>query len=338
MFGIHIGIDLGTANTVFATSTHGIILDEPSVIALTTRRGKLSVIAVGSDAKPMLGKTPISIEAHTPLKDGVIANFEVAEKMIDAFFKKAMPSFKFFKPYVIVCVPYGATAVEKRAIQQTLRSAGAKRVGLIEEPMAAALGSNLPVFEPRGSMIVDIGGGTTEIGIISLGGIVCANSIRVGGNYIDRVIVETMRKQCDLIIGLATAERVKMAIVSALSDDCAPCEAEVSGVGSISGAPTSVMANSLHFRAAMSLIVDKLEFEIRKVLEKAPPDLASDVHFDGIVLTGGGALLRGLDVELTKRLGIKVEVAEHPMHSVAFGAGLAASLGAKFAYAIQYDI
>ena len=342
MFRKRIGIDLGTANTVFVVNGTEIVLDQPSVVALQTTKGRTSVIAVGEAASPMLGKTPQSIEAYTPLREGVIANFDIAEKMIDAFFKIAVPVTKFFKPVVIVCVPFGATAVEKRAIQQSILAAGAKRVGLIEEPMAAAMGAGLPVSSPKGSMIVDIGGGTTEIAIISLGGIVCASSIRIGGNHYDRVIADTVRKNLELIIGTSTAERIKFEVVTAaesFEDQQTSFRSfVVNGIGSRNGTPKAVTVNSDHFTSAMLNLTSILESEIRSVLEKAPPDLAADVYLDGITLTGGGALLRGLADVLSKRLGITVSIAESPKYSVAFGTGLAAQMEKKFQHCIQYEI
>jgi len=336
MFRKRIGIDLGTANTVFVVNGTEIVLDQPSVVALQTTKGRTRVIAVGEAASPMLGKTPQSIEAYTPLREGVIANFDIAEKMIDAFFKIAV------KPVVIVCVPFGATAVEKRAIQQSILAAGAKRVGLIEEPMAAAMGAGLPVSSPKGSMIVDIGGGTTEIAIISLGGIVCASSIRIGGNHYDRVIADTVRKNLELIIGTSTAERIKFEVVTAaesFEDQQTSFRSfVVNGIGSRNGTPKAVTVNSDHFTSAMLNLTSILETEIRSVLEKSPPDLAADVYLDGITLTGGGALLRGLADVLSKRLGITVSIAESPKYSVAFGTGLAAQMEKKFQHCIRYEI
>jgi len=342
MFRKRIGIDLGTANTVFVVNGTEIVLDQPSVVALQTTKGRTRVIAVGEAASPMLGKTPQSIEAYTPLREGVIANFDIAEKMIDAFFKIAVPVTKLFKPVVIVCVPFGATAVEKRAIQQSILAAGAKRVGLIEEPMAAAMGAGLPVSSPKGSMIVDIGGGTTEIAIISLGGIVCASSIRIGGNHYDRVIADTVRKNLELIIGTSTAERIKFEVVTAaesFEDQQTSFRSfVVNGIGSRNGTPKAVTVNSDHFTSAMLNLTSILETEIRSVLEKSPPDLAADVYLDGITLTGGGALLRGLADVLSKRLGITVSIAESPKYSVAFGTGLAAQMEKKFQHCIRYEI
>jgi rod shape-determining protein MreB len=241
-----------------------------------------------------------------------------------------------------VCVPFGATAVEKRAIQQSILAAGAKRVGLIEEPMAAAMGAGLPVASPKGSMIVDIGGGTTEIAIISLGGIVCASSIRMGGNHYDRVIADTVRKSLELIIGASTAERIKFEVVTAaelLEDQQESFRTvEVNGIGSRNGIPKAITVNSGHFSSAMLNLTSILETEIRSVLEKAPPDLAADIYLEGITLTGGGALLRDLSNVLSKRLGITVSMAKNPKYSVAFGTGLAAQFEKQFQHCIQYEV
>lgn len=341
MFRKRIGIDLGTANTVFVAEGNSVVLDQPSVVAIQRLNGKTKVVAVGEPARLMLVKTPKSIEASTPLRDGVIANFEVAERMIDAFFRAAVPASRFLKPVVIVCVPYGATAVEKRAIQQTILSAGAKRVGLVEEPMAAAMGANLPVFAPKGSMIVDIGGGTTEIAVISLGGIVCASSIRLAGNHFDRTIVDTVRKKLDLIIGLPMAERIKLEVVTAREDIEKGAEAirsmEVRGIDSKTGIPKAITVNSTHFTTAVTALVNAIEGEIRSVLDRAPPDLASDIHSAGIMLTGGGALLRDLPLALAKRVEIPVTLAEQPKLSVAFGTGLAVQFEKQFINAIQFN-
>jgi rod shape-determining protein MreB len=337
-----IGIDLGTANTVFVVNGTEVVLDQPSVIALQATKNKQKVIAVGDAARLMLGKTPQSIEAVSPLREGVIANFEMAERMIDAFFHVAVPVTKFFKPSVIVCVPFGATAVEKRAIQQTILAAGAKRVGLIEEPMAAAIGANLPVFSPQGSMIVDIGGGTTEVAILSLGGIVCASSLRLGGHHFDRIIADTVRKKRELIVGLPTAERIKLEVVTAAEDLDENPEAvrsmQINGIGSRNGMPKSVTVTSDHFKSSIASLTSTIESEIRSVLDKAPPDLAADIYVAGITLTGGGALLRDLPRVLSARLGITVSIAENPRYSVALGAGLAADSEKRFSHCIQYAI
>lgn len=340
MFSHHVGMDLGTANTVIITVKKGIILDEPSVVAFQSSNGKKSFLAVGDDAKLMLGKTPESIIASQPLSDGVIADFDYAETMIKEFFKKAIPRSKYLKPKVVVCVPFGATSVEKRAIQQAIKAAGASSAGLLEEPMAAALGANLPVLEPKGSMVVDIGGGTTEIAVVALGGIVEATSIKTGGNHFDEAVAQSIRKNLNLNIGEATAEKIKLQIGSAI----APKNVElskpilISGIGSMDGVPKSVNTTQEDYCNAVKPLIDNIERSVRLVLERTPPDLASDVHADGITLTGGGSLLNGLDAELTRRLKIRVSVAENPKYCVAYGTARAVQLGKKFIHAIIYDI
>lgn len=340
MFSHYIGMDLGTANTVMVTVKKGIILDEPSVVAFHGSNGKKSFFAVGDDAKLMLGKTPKSIFASQPLSDGVIADFELAETMIKEFFKKAIPRSKYLKLKVVVCVPFGATPVEKKAIQQALKAAGASSVGLLEEPMAAALGANLPVLEPKGSMVVDIGGGTTEIAVVALGGIVEATSIKTGGNHFDAVVIQSIKKKLNLNIGGATAEKIKLQIGSATAPDLVDCAEPflISGIGSMDGVPKSASTTQEDYCNAVRPLIDSIESSIRRVLEMTPPDLASDVNDDGITLTGGGSLLKGLDAELTRRLDTRVVVAENPKYCVAYGAAHAVQLGKKFVHAVAYNI
>jgi rod shape-determining protein MreB len=342
VFTSHIGIDLGTANTVFVSKNQQIILDEPSVVAFSVKNGRKALIGVGHDAKLMLGKTPGSIEAACPLIDGVIANFDYAEAMIAAFFKKAVVTNTFFKPKVIVCVPYGATPVEKRAIQQSFIKAGARRVGLLSEPMAAALGANLPWYDPRGSMVVDIGGGTTEIAVISLGGIVCASSLRIGGSHFEKAIIDTVRKICDLNIGNMAAERIKhnvnIDINSCVVDEKAEMHFTLAGIGSKDGVPKTANVAAKNFLAPINFLLNQIEQEVRLVLEKTPPDLAADIYMNGIMLTGGGVLLKGLDAELSRRLSIRCTIAENPKYCVAYGAGIAAKLEQRLAHAIEYEI
>jgi rod shape-determining protein MreB len=340
MLSNHIGIDLGTANTVIVTVKKGIILDEPSVVAFHEFKGTQSFLAVGDAAKMMLGKTPESIVASQPLNDGVIADFDHAETMIKEFFKKAIPRSKYLKPKVVVCVPFGATPVEKRAIQQAVKAAGASSVGLLTEPMAAALGANLPVLEPKGLMVVDIGGGTTEIAVVALGGIVEATSIKTGGNHFDAITIQSIKKKLNLIIGTATAENIKLQIGCAINPDVVDLKEPllISGIGSIDGLPKSASTNQRDYCAAVKPLIDSIENAIRTVLERTPPDLASDVYEDGITLTGGSSLLNGLDAELTKRLEIRVTVAENPKYCVAYGAARAVEMGKKFTHAIEYNL
>jgi rod shape-determining protein MreB len=339
MFAPRIGIDLGTANTVIATVTKGIVLDEPSVVAFHTSKGKKSLLAVGEDAKLMLGKTPESIVASQPLSDGVIADFDHAETMIKEFLKKAVPRSKYLKPKVVVCVPFGATPVEKRAIKQAIKAAGASSVGLLEEPMAAALGANLPVLEPKGSMVVDIGGGTTEIAVVSLGAIVEATSIKTGGNHFDAAIIQHIKKKDNLIIGGATAEKIKLQIGCANNLDLVDCKEPllIFGIGIADGVPKSGSTNQKDYAAAVKPLIDEIETAIRNVLERTPPDLASDVIQDGIMLSGGGSLLKGLDVELTRRLDIRVVVAKNPKYCVVYGAASSVEMGKNFVHAVEYD-
>lgn len=342
MFASHIGIDLGTANTTFVGKNQRIILDEPSVVAFAIKDGNKRLIGVGHDAKLMLGKTPGSIEAVCPLIDGVIANFEYAEEMIGAFFEKAIVKNMFSKPMVVVCVPYGATPVEKRAIQQSFTKAGAKKVGLLSEPMAAALGANLPWESPKGSMVIDIGGGTTEIAVVSLGGIVCANSIRIGGSHFDKAIIDSIRKNYELNIGIMSAERIKHNLSieqqKAKSPNNMKVTFTVSGIGSKDGLPKTAEVSSDSIIMSLNYLLDQIEQATRSVLEKIPPDLASDIYLDGIMLTGGGALLNGLDTALSRRLSVLCTIAENAQYCVAYGAGIAATLGKKLTHAIEYEI
>jgi len=339
MFSYNIGIDLGTANTVIVTAKKGIILDEPSVVAFHVSKGVKTFLAVGEHAKSMLGKAPESIVASQPLSDGVIADFDHAETMIKEFFKKAIPRSKHFKLKAVVCVPFGATPVEKRAIQQAVKAAGASSAGLLEEPMAAALGAKLPVLEPKGSMIVDIGGGTTEVAVVALGGIVEASSIKIGGNHFDSALIQSVKKNLSLNIGGATAEKIKLQIGSATVHDKVDCAEPlvISGVGSMDRVPRSASTKQQDYCTAVRPLINRIESGIRSVLERTPPDLASDVYQDGITLTGGGSLLKELDTELTRRLNIQVVVAENPKYCVAYGAACAVAMGKKFTHAIEYD-
>jgi rod shape-determining protein MreB len=335
-----IGIDLGTANTVIVTAEKGIILDQPSVISFHTKSSKRTLLSVGDASKSMLGKTPASIEACEPLVDGVIANFEDAQQMIGAFFKKAIPTSRYIKPNVVVCVPYGATPVEKRAIQQAIKASGASKVGLLTEPIAAALGAGLPVFKPKGSLIVDIGGGTTEIAVLSLGAVVTAKSIKVGGNLFNSTIQQFVKKNYDLHIGLLTAERLKIdfACATQRSEEQAENEYRVRGLGSATGLPTSAVISERLMSQCLQPLIDMIEIGIRSVLEVAPPDLASDIFEDGIMITGGGSLLKDLDRELSLRLNINVAISETPKYSVAHGAAMAVKMGKTLAHAIEYHV
>src|SRR6202046_1031415 len=333
MFGSLLGalssdmaIDLGTANTLVYVKGRGIVLNEPSVVAtMMTKGGKKSVRAVGNDAKMMLGRTPGNIEAIRPMRDGVIADFEVAEEMIKHFIRKVHNRRSFANPMIIVCVPSGSTAVERRAIQESALSAGARRVFLIEEPMAAAIGAGLPVSEPTGSMVVDIGGGTTEVAVLSLGGIVYSRSVRVGGDKMDEAIISYIRRAHNLLIGESSAERIKMDVGAAhipANHEDGPYR-EVRGRDLINGVPREVIVSQAQIADSLSEPVTAIIEAVKVALENTPPELAADIVDRGIVLTGGGALLYRLDQVLRDATGLSVVVAENPLQCVALGTGRA---------------
>ncbi|MFJ3903446.1 rod shape-determining protein [Streptomyces sp. NPDC090025] len=319
-----IGIDLGTANTLLYARGRGIVLNEPSVVAV--QEGSRAALAVGAEAKETIGRTPGSITAIRPLRDGVISDYEAAEEMIRHFVRKAVPGRRTPRTRMVVCVPSGVTPVERRAIVHASRSAGARAVHLIEEPMAAAIGAGLPVSDPRGSMVVDIGGGTTEVAVISLGGIVTSQSLRVGGDRLDTAITDWVRKEHSLLIGERTAEDVKVAIGSAWP---VPGAAEgfeertftVRGREKVSGLPRTVDLTVPEVRAALDEPVEAIIAAVRATLEECPPELSGDVMEHGIVLTGGGALLPGLDLRMASSTGIPVFVADDPLDCVALGSG-----------------
>ncbi len=314
------GIDLGTANTLVYIKGRGIVAREPSVVAIQTNTKQ--VLAVGEEAKKMIGRTPGNIVAIRPLKDGVIADFDVTKSMLKYFIKKATKRRTFFQPRVVVCVPSGVTEVEKRAVEEAAIHAGARDAYLIEEPMAAAIGAGLPVQEPTGSMIVDIGGGTTEVAIISLGGIVTSKSIRVGGDELDESIVNFIKKEYSLMIGERTAEEVKITIGSA--DGNSEISAmEIRGRDMISGLPKTINVSAKEIYDAMKEPIHSILEAIKSTLEKTPPELASDVMEQGIMLTGGGALLDGLDRLIIEETGMPVHIAEEPLDCVAKGTGKA---------------
>jgi rod shape-determining protein MreB len=318
-------IDLGTANTLVYVKGRGIVLDEPSVVAISEQKGRKQVLAVGDEAKQMLGRTPGNIAAIRPLRDGVIADFEVAEEMIKHFIRKVHNRRSFTSPMIIVCVPSGSTAVERRAIQESAESAGARKVFLIEEPMAAAIGADLPVTEPSGSMVVDIGGGTTEVAVISLGGIVYARSVRVGGDKLDEAIISYIRRTHNLLIGESTAERIKMEIGSAAAPDDGSegPTAEVKGRDLRDGVPKEVVVSQRQIAESLAEPVAQIVEAVRVALENTPPELAADIVDKGIVLTGGGALLNRLDLVLREATGLPVVAAEQPLRCVALGTGRA---------------
>lgn len=317
-------IDLGTANTLVYVKGRGIVLNEPSVVAITMSKGKQHVLAVGEEAKQMVGRTPGNIQAIRPLRDGVIADFEIAEEMIKHFIQKVHNRRSFTSPQIIICVPSGSTAVERRAIQESAESAGARRVFLIEEPMAAAIGASLPVTEPTGSMVVDIGGGTTEVAVLSLGGIVHAHSLRVGGDKLDQSIINYIRRKYNLLIGEATAERVKKEIGAATvvkKDE--DQQIEIKGRDLLNGVPKEVLISTQDIVESLTEPVAEIVNAVKHTLEKTAPELSADIVDKGIVLTGGGALLRNLDHVLREATGLPISIAEDPLSCVALGTGKA---------------
>ncbi|MDA8888496.1 rod shape-determining protein [Hellea sp.] len=318
-----IAIDLGTANTLVYAKGQDVVLNEPSVVAFSYRNGRKVVHAVGKEASNMLGRTPGHIEAIRPMKDGVIADFEVAEAMISTFIKKVnKSSFILRKPHVVICVPSGATAVERRAIHQSAEQAGAKRVYLIEEPMAAALGAGLPIHEPSGSMVVDIGGGTTEVAVLSLDGIVYSRSVRVGGDVMDDAIIQYVRRTTNLLLGEMSAERVKKEIGSAtMPDDNEGMMVQIKGRDLMNGIPREIRVTEAMIAESLAEPVEQIVEAVKSALEATPPELAADIVDKGIMLTGGGALLRNLDVELRSRTGLPVSIADDPLSCVVRGSG-----------------
>jgi rod shape-determining protein MreB and related proteins len=317
MGGRDMAVDLGTANTLVYVRGRGIVLSEPSVVAIDQRTGE--VYAVGVEAKRMIGRTPGSIAAIRPLKDGVIADFDVTEQMLRHFIQKVHQN-RFAHPRVVVCVPSGVTGVEKRAVEEATLSAGAREAHLIEEPMAAAIGAGLPVSEPTGNMIVDVGGGTSEVAVISLGGIVVSQSLRVGGDEMDESIVNHVKKEYKLLIGQQTAEEIKLEVGSAfkMRDEV---QAEVRGRDMLTGLPKTVILSSDEIRDALEEPVRLILDAIRSTLDKTPPELAADIMDRGIVLAGGGALLHGLDERLRHETQMPAQLAESPLTCVAVGSG-----------------
>jgi len=322
LFSADLAIDLGTANTLVYMKGRAIVLNEPSVVAIATVKGRKQVLAVGVEAKEMVGRTPGNIEAIRPLRDGVIADFEVAEEMIKHFIRKVNKSRGFASPQVIICVPSGSTAVERRAIQEAAEAAGARRVHLIEEPMAAAIGAGLPVTEPTGSMVVDIGGGTTEVAILSLGGIVYARSIRVGGNKMDEAIINYVRRNHSLLIGEATAENIKKRIGSAcLPEDGNGEVMEIKGRDLMNGVPKEIVISERQIAESLAEPVNAIIEAVKVALEHTAPELSADIVDKGIVLTGGGSLLGNLDFVLRHSTGLPVSQADEPLNCVALGTG-----------------
>ncbi|WP_035288254.1 rod shape-determining protein [Clostridium sp. KNHs214] len=322
-FGISkdMGIDLGTANTLVYIKGKGIVLSEPSVVAINNINKR--VLAVGEEAKQMIGRTPGNIVAIRPLKDGVIADFDVTEEMLRSFINKVSAKSAFSTPRIVVCFPSGVTEVERRAIHEATNRAGAREVHLMEEPMAAAIGAGLPVNEPTGSMVVDIGGGTTEVAIISLGGIVTSKSLRIAGDELDHSIINYIKKQYNLMIGERTAENIKIEVGSAFKTSDEVRIMEIRGRDLITGLPKVVEINEEEVRDALSEPIAAIIDSIKTTLEKTPPELAADIMDKGIMLTGGGALLRGIDDLINHETHMPVKIAESPLECVAIGAGMA---------------
>ena len=318
LFSSDIAIDLGTANTIVSVRGKGIIINEPSVVAVQSdKQGKDKILAVGQEAKQMIGKTPLNIQAVRPMQDGVIADFEMTERMIRYFIEKAHSRKSFIRPRIIICIPYGITQVEKKAVEESAMSAGAREVYLVEEPMAAAIGAGIPVSDPSGYVVVDIGGGTTEIGVTSLGGLVLCKSIKVAGDKFDKSIIEYVRQNYNLFIGERTAENIKIEIGTAIKLD-SELKMKVKGRDN-SGLLSTIELGSEGVRIAIKEPLKEIVSAIKSVLENMPPDLASDIVDNGVIITGGGALIRGLDVYLSDIIKLPVKIADEPLLSVAYG-------------------
>ncbi|MBG0773737.1 MAG: rod shape-determining protein [Desulfovibrio alaskensis] len=323
MFSNDLAIDLGTANTCVYVKGQGIVLREPSVVAVKKdNRGGNVVLAVGHDAKRMLGRTPGNIQAIRPMKDGVIADFEITEAMLRHFISKVHNSRRLVRPRIIICVPTGITQVEKRAVKESAQSAGAREVYLIEEPMAAAIGANLPIQEPTSNMVVDIGGGTTEVAVISLSGVVYSRSVRVGGDKMDEAIMTHVKRKYNMLIGESTSEEIKIKTGSAYPMDPEQ-QLEVKGRDLVTGIPQNITITSEEVRKAISEQVDSIVQAVRVALEQTPPELAADIVDRGIVLTGGGALLKGLDQLLREETSLPITVVDDPLSTVVVGTGKA---------------
>jgi rod shape-determining protein MreB len=313
-----LAVDLGTANTLVYSKGHGIVLDEPSVVAINANTGQL--LAVGLEAKRMTGRTPATIEVIRPLKDGVIADFDICEKMLAYFIHRVTPGRWAAKPRIVVCVPSGITGVEQRAVRDAAEFAGARQAIIIEEPMAAAIGAGLPIHDPTGNMIVDIGGGTTEVAVISLGGIVASQSVRVGGDELDEAIIDYARKQYSLALGERTAEQIKIELGSAyeLQDEL---QADIRGRDLVTGLPKTITTTTEEIREALAEPVSAIVDAVKVTLDRTPPELAADIMDRGITLAGGGALLTGIDARLEVETGMPIRIAANPLHAVAIGSG-----------------
>lgn len=331
LFSSDMAIDLGTANTVVYVRGKGIVLNEPSVVAIAETKGKKHVIAVGDEAKQMLGRTPGQIQAIRPLREGVIAEFYVADEMIKNFIYKAIGRNTIRGPRIVICVPSGATAVERKAIREAAENARATKVFLIEEPMAAAIGAGLPVSEPSGSMIVDIGGGTTEVAVISLGNIVYSRSVRVGGDKLDEAIINYIRRNHNLLVGESSAERIKKAIGSASIPESGEGEKiEIKGRDLVNGVPKEVIVTERQIAESLAEPVSQIVEAVKVALEHTAPELAADIVDRGIVMTGGGSLLKNLDQVLRQATGLPVTVAEDPLTCVAMGTGRSVEQFSRF--------
>ncbi|MDG1459820.1 MAG: rod shape-determining protein [Pseudoprimorskyibacter sp.] len=338
LFTADMAIDLGTANTLVYVKGRGIVLSEPSVVAYEVKNGVKTVRAVGEDAKLMLGRTPGSIEAIRPMREGVIADFDVAEAMIKHFIRKVHKRSTFSKPKIIVCVPHGATPVEKRAIRQSVLSAGARRAGLIAEPIAAAIGAGMPITNPTGNMVVDIGGGTTEVAVLSLADIVYARSVRVGGDRMDEAIINFLRRQQNLLVGESTAERIKTSIGTArMPEDGRGAAMLIRGRDLLNGVPKETEITQAQVAEALSETVTSICQAVMTALEATPPDLAADIVDRGVMLTGGGALLGDLDLALREETGLAVSIADESLQCVAIGTGKALEYEKQLQHAIDYD-
>ena len=317
LLGRDMAVDLGTANTLVYVRGRGIVLNEPSVVAVDVKDGR--PLAVGAEAKRMIGRTPSNIQAIRPLKDGVIADFEICEKMLRYFIHRVHQR-RFAKPRMVICVPSGITGVERRAVMEAAEYAGARRAYIIEEPMAAAIGAGLPVHEPTGNMVVDIGGGTTEVAVISLGGIVTSQSVRIGGDELDEAIITFVKKEFSLALGERTAEEIKISLGSAYALE-QELHAEIRGRDLVSGLPKTIVVSTEEIRRAIEEPVSAIIDAVKVTLDRTPPELAADIMEQGIVLTGGGALLHGLENRLQHETGMPIVVARDPLTCVAVGAG-----------------
>ncbi|WP_179380146.1 rod shape-determining protein [Jannaschia marina] len=338
LFSSDMAIDLGTANTLVYVKGKGIVLNEPSVVAYHMKAGRKEVLAVGEDAKLMLGRTPGSIEAIRPMREGVIADFDTAEEMIKHFIRKVHKRSTFTKPKIIVCVPHGATPVEKRAIRQSVLGAGARKAGLIAEPIAAAIGAGMPITDPTGSMVVDIGGGTTEVAVMSLADIVYARSIRVGGDRMDEALISYLRRHQNLLVGESTAERIKKEIGTARMPENGRGEVlHIRGRDLLNGVPKETEISQAQVAEALAEPVQQICEGVMTALESTPPDLAADIVDRGVMLTGGGALLGELDLALREQTGLNISVADESLNCVALGTGKALEYERQLSHVIDYD-